>query len=140
MKSTNRQDKQLRDTVQCRLEPVIRAMAKCPPGQRACMLWGLASRLCVVPSDERAFAFTCILNAIRQLPCIEQTEPLAELGLKIVDLPDGDRACALRAFVAAVGRMPVELQVGPLVELARHMIECAYVPVRAPYEGVPLLH
>ena len=140
MKATNPHRRQPCNDAACRLEPLIRAMAQCPAGQRACMLWALASRLSVVPDDERTLAFACILKAVRQLPCIDRMEPLTELGMRVADLPAADQACALRTFVAAVGGMPFELQVGPLVDLASRMMENAYSPLHVRSDGAPLLH
>ena len=140
MKATNLHRRQTSDDAACRLEPFIRAMARCPSGQRACMLWALASRLSLVPDDERTLAFGCILKAVRQLPCMERMEPLTELGMRVADLPVADQACALRTFVAAVGGMPFELQIGPLVDLAARMMENAYSPLPVCSEGAALLH
>ncbi|CAN7375033.1 hypothetical protein LJR230_002144 [Trinickia sp. LjRoot230] len=140
MKATNQHGRQPGNGAPCRLEPVIRAMAQCPSEQRACMLWALATRLGVVPDDERTSAFVCLLKAVQQLPCVEQVEPLNELAVKVADLPVADQACALRIFVAAVEGMPFELQVGPLVDLACRMLERAYSPVHVRPDGSPLLH
>ncbi len=136
----NQCDRRQPDKAVCRLEPVIRAMAPCPSELRACMLWAIAFRLAVVPDDEQASAFACVLKAIEGLPAAQRVQPLAELGLHIPDLPDIDQPGAFHAFVGAISDIPAELRVEPLTELAFRMVEQAYLPGQPDVPDHPLLH
>jgi hypothetical protein len=140
MQARNRYRTSPPGATKCWLELFIRALAHCPSGQRACMLWAFALRLPGVAYEERPAAFTCLLQAITRLRSAQRAEPLTELGLHIPDLPAADQSRAFHDFVAAVSEISAELQVEPLAELAFRMVSHAYPLEQAAVPDQGVLH